>query len=197
MQYAKNVIIIQSGGPSNQFELSDHRKSHFRPHQKHRTWSILHSCGGAHPPFRSRSTRLRSRSILVNNSFRLSIFNFRNNLFFFSGVVETDSAAGTIVIRLLAIVSGPVTAGDVTYFIEHEPSDKLAVINGTEDNLLDWFKVDSRTGVVRLLKEPANSWAVTGGNVTFMVGARDASRSMQARASVAVIIHGLTRNFEC
>ena len=116
---------------------------------------------------------------------------------FFSGVVETGSAAETVVVRLLAMVTGAAAAtgnltGNVTYFMEQPREEEKPIINGSIANLVDWFRVDSRTGDVRLLKEPANSWALTGGNVSFIVGARDASRSIEARAPVVVIIHGLS-----
>lgn len=113
-------------------------------------------------------------------------------------MVETGSAAETVIVRLLAMVTGAAAAsgnliGNVTYFMEHPPESKeKPIINGSVANLVDWFRVDSRTGEVRLLKEPANSWALTGGNVSFIVGARDASRSIEARAPVVIIIHGLS-----
>ena len=111
--------------------------------------------------------------------------------------METGSAAETVVVRLLAMVTGAAAAtgnltGNVTYFMEQPREEEKPIINGSIANLVDWFRVDSRTGDVRLLKEPANSWALTGGNVSFIVGARDASRSIEARAPVVVIIHGLS-----
>lgn len=112
-------------------------------------------------------------------------------------MVETGIAAETVVVRLLAMVTGAAAAsgnltGNVTYFMEQPPEEEKPIINGSLANLVDWFRVDSRTGEVRLLKEPANSWALTGGNVSFIVGARDASRSIEARASVVIIIHSLS-----
>lgn len=52
----------------------------------------------------------------------------------------------------------------------------------------NWFQMDNRTGVVRLLKSSSSTEVR---NVTFVIVAREHGKSLETRAPAHVIFHGL------
>lgn len=114
------------------------------------------------------------------------------------GAVEADGAAGAAVIRTMAFINGSTNSamGNVTYFMEPMANASSGDPSASGTVLVkQLFRMETRTGTVRLLRSHPGAVSFRSRNVTFVVGAREAGRSLETRATATVLIHGLSR--EC
>jgi hypothetical protein len=90
------------------------------------------------------------------------------------------------IIEAMAFVNGSHNQmpGNVTYFMEPFPDEKFPFTA-----IKDWFRMDNRTGVVQLLQSPQPG--IKAHNVSFMIGALEHDKSLDARAPAVVLFHGL------
>ena len=114
--------------------------------------------------------------------------NISQYIYFFKrGEIEPDSPIGMAIIEVMAFVNGSHNQmpGNVTYFMEPFPDEK----NISFTAIKDWFRMDNRTGVVQLLQSPQPG--IKAHNVSFMIGAMERHKSLDAKAPAVVLIHGL------
>lgn len=105
----------------------------------------------------------------------------------YRGEVEPESPAGMVVMEAMAFVNGSNSRqpGNITYFMEPSDDDLANSLTAIKD----WFRMDNRTGVVRLLKSPPPDAKTR--NVTFTIVARERDKSLETRAPATVLFHGL------
>lgn len=111
--------------------------------------------------------------------------------------MEADGTAGSSVIRTMAFINGSTNSamGNITYFME--PMATSTDPSAPSDELVkQLFRMETRTGVVRLLRSSPGAANFRSRNVTFVVGAREAGRALETRAAATVLIHGLSREWK-
>ena len=105
--------------------------------------------------------------------------------------MEPDSPVGTAVIQAMAFVNGSNTrlTSNISYHMEAFPDDEQSLAEAK-----NWFGMDKRTGVVRLLRSAARPAEITARHIRFTIAAREMDKSLESRAPAVVLFHRLTSN---